>query len=112
MREHPTAKVAEQIADVYRLMAGKGRYRPAAPSDGMGHITVPLRELDLDAEIALYAEAWWRQENAMDYQVGVPSFELRPALILAVETARACCSADRDLARRLLAPALEACDEH
>jgi hypothetical protein len=37
-------------------------------------------------------------------------WELRPALILCIEAARACCGGDREQARRLLALAVEACD--
>lgn len=104
-----TRPVAEQIAATYRLMAGKGRYRPAAPSDGYGHITVLAAELDIDAEIRDYAASWWSAEDTLEYHLGCPDFSLRPAMILAVEAARACCGADRELAARLLALALEAC---
>ncbi len=44
-------------------MAREARYRPAAPSDGFGNITVPEDELDLDAEARAYAERWSREEE-------------------------------------------------
>jgi hypothetical protein len=45
-RPLPDRKIFEQIAVAYRLMSERGHYRPAAPSDGFGNITVPLRQLD------------------------------------------------------------------
>jgi hypothetical protein len=101
-RDTPTREIFDQLAGTYRLMAGKGRYRPAAPSDGFGHITVPVRELSMDAEIMDYAAQWWGEEESREWHLGCPTFDLRPAMVLAVEAARACCGGDRELAARLL----------
>lgn len=46
--------VHEQIRNAYRRMAAEAHYRPTAPSDGMGSITVPL---DLQAEATAYAKS-------------------------------------------------------
>jgi hypothetical protein len=50
-----------QIAAAYRRMAAEARYRPAAPSDGLGGITVPVEQLGLDAEAIRYARNWWAE---------------------------------------------------
>ncbi len=93
-----------QIADTYDRMA-QMKYRPAAPSDGFGNITVPTRELDIDQEVIDYAEAWRREEDSDQYFLGCPDFEDRPALILIVEAARLLNGQDRAKAARLLTAA-------
>jgi hypothetical protein len=100
--------VERQIADAYRRMAVEARYRPAAPSDGLGNITVPVEELDLDAEARQYAEHWWEQEDDGSYVIGCANYEDRAAMIFALEAARFCCSGfgSRPFARRLLEMAL------
>lgn len=99
-----TREVFDQIAATYRRMA-RMKYRPAAPSDGFGNITVPIRELDIDQEIIDYAIAFRREENSDDYFLGCPDFGDRPALILIVEAARLLNGQDRDKAVRLLTAA-------
>ena len=96
-----------QVEHIYRRLAREARYRPAAPSDGLGNITVPERELDLDAEATEYAMSWLAEEHGLDYSLGCPDWHDRPALIFAVEAARAICGGNRVLARRLLAMAFE-----
>jgi hypothetical protein len=81
-----------QIERAYRRMANEVRYRPTAPSDGMGHITVPEEELDLDAEARAYAENWWSWEDARKFTIGCANYEDRPTMIFALEAARMCCS--------------------
>jgi hypothetical protein len=102
-----TRAVFGQIAAVYGRMAAEARYRPAAPSDGFGHITVPAAQLDLDAEKQDYAAAWWGEEDSGSYWLGCADFRHRKTMILAVEAARACCAADGALARKLLEMALQ-----
>jgi hypothetical protein len=101
--------VAEQIAGAYRLMASKCRYRPAAPSDGFGNITVPTADLDMDAECLDYARRWWQEEDDLRFFVGCCNFSTRPATIFAIEAARSMCTgSDGDeLARKLLQMALD-----
>lgn len=60
----------EQIERAYRCMACEAAYRPAAPSDGYGTITVPPDKLDLNAEARTYAERWWEQEDAGAFTLG------------------------------------------
>ena len=84
--------VFEQIATAYKIMAAKARYRPAAPSDGLGNITVPGNELDLSREALQYADDWWGSEDGLDSRIGCCNFETRPATIFAIEAARQMCS--------------------
>lgn len=102
-------RVGDQIAAAYRRMAIEARYRPAAPSDGLGNVTLPLEELDIDAEAQRYVADWWTQENAGSFAVGCANYPLRPAMIFALEAARLCCSTEDAVpfARRLLELALE-----
>lgn len=78
----------QQIELAYRRMAEEAKYRPSAPSDGFGTITVPLTELDLDAEAGEYAEQWSRDEDSDTYWVGCCHYPYRPAVIFAIEAVR------------------------
>lgn len=94
--------IESQISDAYRSMATQARYRPAAPSDGWGNITVPEEALDIYKECASYVQQWMAEEDEHSFQVGCPSFEGRPALIFVVEAARAINGVNYELARDLL----------
>lgn len=96
----------QQIAGTYSRMAADAKYRPAAPSDGLGTITAPLAELDLAAEARAYAVTWWREEKSQDFAIGCPSYEDRPGLVLVVEAARLLCGVERQGAAQLLRMAL------
>jgi hypothetical protein len=102
-----TYEVAEQLDRAYRRMAAEARYRPAAPSDGLGHITVPAAELDLDAECEDYARGWWAEEDSLRFHIGCANFSTREATVYLIEAARALCGADDGLARRLVRLAAE-----
>jgi len=105
--------IEQQITNVYRRMALEGRYRPAAPSDGMGNITVPLEELDLDAEAKQYAAQWWEQEESDTFFLGCANYPDRPVMVLALEAARLCCAGGdgATVARRLLQIAIDELDQ-
>jgi hypothetical protein len=98
----------EQIEAAYRRMADAG-YRPAAPSDGLGNITVPVDELDVDAEAHQYATHWWAEEDMTIFTLGRANYPQRAAMIFAVEAARLCCVGGNaaTVAHRLLELALE-----
>jgi len=98
--------IVDQVSDTYRQMAADANYRPAAPSDGFGNITVPIEDLDLTSEAMRYANRWWTEEDRQDYSIGCPDFSDRPALIFTVEAARAICGVNRELAIALLELAL------
>jgi hypothetical protein len=94
-------------------MAAQARYRPAAPSDGLGNIPFPDAELDLDAEATDYAERWGKEEDSGDFHVGSANFPTRPAMMYCIEAARLlACGSDGDpYAERLLRLALEELDQ-
>ena len=52
----------ERFAEAYKMMAELG-YRPAAPSDGFGGITVPYVELEVDIEAREYAQRFAAEEE-------------------------------------------------
>lgn len=87
------------IAEAYRQMARQASYRPAAPSDGFGHIT---GRLDLKREQVDYAAHWRREEDTGRYALGCPSYEGRKLLIYLVEAARCVCGTDYTTAARLV----------
>lgn len=88
--------------EAYRRMAAEARYRPAAPSDGFGNITVAEKDLDLEREATKYTAGFIAEEDTNTYHLGCPNYSQRTAFIFALEGARACCSADPELALRLL----------
>lgn len=100
MRTNPTP--LEQIADAYRRMADEARYRPQAPSDGLGNITVALEQLDLDEEAETYARHWWTQEDDGEFYIGCCNYPTRAATVFAIEAARCLCGAQDDVALELL----------
>lgn len=102
---------AVQLDRAYRDMAAKARYRPCAPSDGFGNITVPAAELDLDAECEAYARRWHEEEDAGEFHIGCCDFRTRPATVYAVEAARNLCGCSNDVARRLLQMAIDSLDQ-
>lgn len=83
-----TTSLGEQLTEAYKRMAREARYRPAAPSDGFGNITVPEDELDLEAEARDYAVSWWAEEDQQYFWLGCCDFVSRPAAVFAVEAAR------------------------
>lgn len=96
----------DQAVDAYRRMAREARYRPAAPSDGLGNITAPLTTLNLATEAHAYAHAWRADEDAQSYPIGCPSFADRETLILLIEAARLLCGVKRHGAATLLRMAI------
>ena len=95
--------VHEQIRNAYRRMAAEAHYRPAAPSDGMGTITVPLETLDLEAEASVYAAQWHRdEERGMADMIGYPDFGDLAVLVFTVEAARCLCGMEPEIAAVLL----------
>jgi len=93
---------AETVDDItrktYFRMAAEARYRPKAPGDGHGNITVPLWKLDIKDEAERYVRDFNKEEYEQIYDLGCPNYSQRSAFILLLEAARACCSADPDLA--------------
>jgi hypothetical protein len=80
--------IVEQISAVYRSMVKDARYRPAAPSDGCGNITVPTEKLNLEEECLKYSGRWWEEEDRQLYRLGCCNYSTRPSAILAIEAVR------------------------
>lgn len=100
------AECYKQIVGAYERMASVG-YRPSAPSDGCGNITVPIEELNLQREADQYSEEWWKSEDELSFFVGCCSFETRAATIFAVEAARCMTAGMADVALKLLRLAVD-----
>jgi hypothetical protein len=82
----------EQIRLTYKAMATNAKYRPSAPSDGLGNMPVPEAALNLEHEAYRYAEKWWASEDDRTFYVGCCDFRTRPATIFAIVAARLMCS--------------------
>lgn len=95
-------EVVEQLIDTYKRMADEAHYRPAAPSDGFGNITVPIKELDLDEEALEYTKRWVEEESSDRFFTGCPNFGQRPEMVFAIEAVRCMCGMDHARAMRLL----------
>jgi hypothetical protein len=100
------SNVRKQIDDIYRRFSEEAHYRPAAPSDGLGNLTVPEDELDLAGEQRKFAAKWWQQEDECEFFIGCSDFEYRKVMICCVEAARGCCS-EYSLIRPMLEMALD-----
>src|ERR1035441_6575044 len=65
----------DEIREAYLQMAEKARYRPQAPSDGMGGILLSLKELNdqsiLEKEADAYAQRFAEQERTRSFYIGV-----------------------------------------
>ena len=85
------SNVFEQISSAYKPMASKAKYRPSAPSDGLGNIPVPEKELNLEREFQQYAHRWWGDEDKCSFLIGCCDFKTRRPTIYAVEAARLMC---------------------
>jgi hypothetical protein len=88
-------------------MAKKTGYRPQAPSDGFGNITVdsPVS----DDEATAYAHQFIEEENTRCFHIGVSNFRTNRAFVYAIEAARLLCGGSRSepFALRLLEMAID-----
>ena len=108
--------------EVYLAMARHAGYRPAAPGDGEGGITLTKEELldadVLEAEARRYAANFVKQDEEMKYPIGCPDFTFNKAFCLAIEAARIMCDGfvsihgfdNAAAARTLLTMAIEEID--
>lgn len=84
--------IEAQITEAYREMAEKAKYRPAAPSDGFGNITVPEKQLNLAKESEEYTRKWWDEEESLTFFTGNCDFTTRKRTIFAIEAVRNMCA--------------------
>jgi hypothetical protein len=100
-----------RFAQAY-LMLAECKYRPAAPSDGFGHIQLTAKQLGdkdrLYAEAVSYAIRFAHEDDKRDFRMGCSNYTTNRAFVLAIEAARLLCSGDGDVyAKRLLRAAIE-----
>lgn len=107
-----TRNTAVQLCMAYLRMAAEARYRPAAPSDGCGNSTVPLAELDINAEALDYAQRFSAEEDAQTFNLGCCDFPTRPAAVFAIEAVRCLMGCEPDIALRLLRMAVAELSDH
>jgi hypothetical protein len=113
MKTHRTYLDSDTLNQIIRayveMGTGEYPYRPAAPSDGLGHIVRPVEELDIFEEAEEYAMEWHGEEDDGEYFIGSCHYPTRPATIYAVEAARILCggSGGEKHAIKLLELALE-----
>lgn len=84
----------ERYAEAYLRMAKEARYRPKAPGDGCGNVSLTAQQAAdrerLDREAWAYAEEFDREENDLSFIIGcsdfvkpiVPSFSQSRPLVL------------------------------
>jgi hypothetical protein len=77
----------ERLAEAYLMLAELG-YRPAAPSDGFGGITVPHAELEVSIEAREYARRFVAEEDSDRYYAGCTDYTFNRAAVLALEAFR------------------------
>jgi hypothetical protein len=100
----------------YLEMAKRTKYRPGAPSDGMGHIQMSAEQLRdpaiLDREANRYAIGFVHQDDEMEYPMGCPDGGVNKGFFYAIEAARLPCSDyhARPFARELLKMSIEEID--
>jgi len=101
-----TAPRASRYREAYLLMAKEARYRPQAPGDGMGHISLTEKQLAdperLQREATAYALKFNKKENERAFWIGCSDFCTNRAFIWTIEAARALAGGKPDLALDLL----------
>lgn len=105
MTTRPAAptRAARQYAQAYARMATEANYRPGAPSDGIGHVTVPSDRLEpLHREALRYGQRFAEEEETHQFHVGCPDGHDAAALMFIIEAARQMCGCQQDLAVQLL----------
>jgi hypothetical protein len=102
----------ERITEAYLAMAGKCRYRPGAPNDGLGGIKLTPEELRdparLQQEAQAYAIRFLDEENSGGlFFLGLSDWRTNRALVYTVEAARLLTGGSPDVAVELLSLAVE-----
>ena len=96
----------DHFRQAYLLMAKQARYRPQAPGDGMGHVSLTRKQLTdpelLQREATAYALRFNKEENEMTLAIGCSDFCTNRAFIWTIEAARALAGGKPDLALDLL----------
>jgi hypothetical protein len=97
---------ASRYREAYLMMAKEARYRPQAPGDGMGHVSLTRKQLNdperLQREATAYALKFNEEENSLAFWIGCSDFCTNRAFIRTIEAARALAGGKPDLALDLL----------
>jgi len=98
--EVETPSEIQRFQEAYRQMAtgDKPHYRPGAPSDGWGNITVPIEELDLETESLRWAVKLSREAD----EGSSPDYLTNRAFVYATSLVDALCMPELGLARKLV----------
>lgn len=94
-------ELAEAFVAQYKQMATEARYRPGAPSDGMGNLDNPESPITTE-EIFLWASEWVARDASPRPHVGFANFEDMAVLAVAIEGCRSICGGNLPLAAKLL----------
>jgi hypothetical protein len=101
-----------RIVEAYEQMATEAKYRPKAPGDGFGGIFLDAGELAeekrLRNEAISYAQHFIKEENGLDFWIGISCFKTVKAFVYAIEAARCLCAGSdfEKLASKLLKMAI------
>lgn len=84
--------------EAYMRMAREARYRPQAPGDGLGNISLSTEELRdparLYQEAFEYALKFAAEENGLTFCIGCSNFATNRAFVWTIEAARLLASGD------------------
>jgi hypothetical protein len=101
----------ERYAEAYLNMARVAKYRPQAPGDGCGAVSLTCDEAAdperLWAEAVAYAKRFNDEENDRAFNIGCTNFSTNRACIYTIEAARCLCGGADEVAAILLKMALE-----
>jgi uncharacterized protein YozE (UPF0346 family) len=108
MKQTAVSPEFKRIAQAYVAMARQAKYRPAAPGDGFGGISLTTAELAdpvlLNAEAQRYAERFIEEEDSHsnNFRIGISNYTTNRALVYAIEAARLLCGGADAIAAKLL----------
>jgi len=86
--------------EAYLLMAEHARYRPAAPSDGLGNIQLTLAQVHdkhrLQEQAIAYAVEFAKDEDTDQFWIGCGDYKTNRAFVWSIEAARLLAGSDAD----------------
>lgn len=101
----------ERFTEAYIEMAKRAKYRPVAPGDGLGNVSLSAEEARdpdrLMREAKEYAARFLAADDAHQHSVGVSNYATNRALVYVIEAARSLCGATDNLALNLLQMAID-----
>lgn len=81
-----------RFVEAYLMMATRANYRPGAPGDGCGNISLSADELaDADRlrrEAFKYALRFQKEEDGCEFRIGCSDFRTNRAFMFVIEAAR------------------------